>query len=102
MVAHHRDFPNFNSLPDDVADELGLWAERSTPYNLPQRHAQLFGWRPHVPTMDVLDYEAREDEANRLRREAIRDVLDAHAWQGCFGSPNTATGPIWLVCLQWM
>jgi hypothetical protein len=70
LVASHR-FLTTGLLPEDVAESLASWADDHALDRLPQHHAWLFAWHPRVP-----------EEADRLRREAVRAVLDARGMAG--------------------
>lgn len=83
FIAHHRQYSDAGwALPDNLLSELTACADRIEPARLPHRHARLFGWHPDVPRVDPFDFEARDQEVDRLRKEAVRDAIETCGIEG--------------------
>lgn len=83
FVARHRQYSDAEwALPEDLLRELTACGDRIEPAYLPHRHARLFGWHPNVPGVDPFDFEARNQEVERLRKDAVRDALETCGTDG--------------------
>lgn len=77
LVARHRKYSDAGwALPEDLLSELAACADHIEPAYLPHRHARLFGWHPDAPGVDRFDFEARNQEVERLRKDAVHDALE--------------------------
>jgi hypothetical protein len=78
LVARHERFATADwAMPTDVCARLAALASQLEPQNDPQRFAYLFEWHPDLPGVEQTDYERYRAKLGKLRRQALRAVLDS-------------------------
>jgi hypothetical protein len=85
--------PNL-AMAGDVLDRIGAIAERFSPTSPVDLFVDLFGYRPHLPGIDPLDYTRYDQALPPARQKAASTVLDSEGITGLLRLGAAAKLPI--------
>ena len=77
LVSKHEQFPASSwSYKAEQLAVIQAAADRIEPDDDPRRFAEYFGWRPDIPGVDRLDYDAYQARIEEMRFNALTTVLN--------------------------
>lgn len=83
IVSRHRDFPNADwAMPGPHVDRLEGAIMRFEPADIIIRHRWLFEQYVELPALRRTHWRNRMEVVQRLRTEAIQDILSHSGWEG--------------------
>ena len=97
LVHKHRAFQIAKwALPKDIVDKLYSVYQKLEPNDLINRYSWLFSLQPEIPEISTHDHKEQMKEAEKLRQEAARKILDEYDPETFLELAQHIDEPYWL------